>query len=286
MSMLFKQHYYYLVAGLPDLLLDEGRQKGSLAFFKSEFENNLDSEDYELVKLLFLKYDNDNLINLLFKKYRDFIQEANYSRDLLEEEIKQPDNRIVSYLSRFIEKFKADEHATEGVSWETELENDFYDFILTSENDFLRDWFTFDMNLRNVATGLTCRDHDMEPDAEIIGDNAIAHQIKRSNAGDFGLAQEFPEVDKIVSIWQTSHTLTEREKALDQLRWDWLEDHVFFHYFTIERLLAFLLRLEMVERWMQLDEESGKAMFDKLLESLGKEFTLPEEFSLQNVKRK
>ncbi len=284
--MLFKQQYYYLVAGLPDLLLDEGRQKGTLAFFKSEFENNLDGEDYDLVKLLFLKYDNDNLINLLAQKYRGFIEYANYPRDVLEEEMKQPDDRILPYLSHFIEKFKADEHAIEGASWETELENDFYDYLLTSQNDFLRDWFTFEMNLRNVTTGLACRDHEMDADTELIGDNAIAHQIKRSNAGDFGLAQEFPEVEKILSIWQTSLTLTEREKALDQVRWDWIEDRTFFHYFTIERLLAFLLRLEMVERWMQLDEESGKKMFEKLLESLGKEFSLPEEFGLQYVKRK
>lgn len=284
--MLFKRHYHYLVAGLPDLLLDEGRMKDSVAFFKHEFEMNLHPDDYHLVEYLFLKYDNANLLNLLFKKYDKFIDHGVYLRDTLEEEIKDPDKRILPHLRNFIHKFKADEQELPDASWETELDNDFFEYILHTENEFLREWFRFKMNLQNVTTALACRDHDISPENELIGKNTVTHQILRSSAQDFGLAQDFPEIEHILSAWENSDTLTEREKLIDQLKWDWIDDKIFFHYFTIERLLGFLLQLEMVERWKKLDEETGREMFEKLLDKLNESFELPEDFKLQNVKRK
>jgi len=284
--MLFKRNYYYLVAGLPDLLLDEGRQKASVAAFKYEFESNLHPDDYRLVKFLFLKYDNANLLNLLMKKYKKFIAFGNYSREILEDEIKNPQDRLLSYLTNFIVRFKSGERENPATSWETELDNDFFEYLLQTENQFLRDWFEFKMNLQNITTALACRDHDISPENDVIGNNVVTSHIKRSNANDFGLMQEFPEIEKILSEWETIKTLTEREKVLDLIKWQWIDDHVFFHYFTVERLLGFLLQLEMVERWMTLDEKTGRKMFEKLLENLNESFELPEEFNLQHVKRK
>ncbi len=284
--MLFNRNYYYLVAGLPDILLDEGRQKASIASFKYEFESSLHPDDYKLVKFLFLKYDNANLLNLLMKKYKKFIDFGNYSKDSMEDEIKTPEDRLLPYLTNFIVKFKSGEKENPATSWETVLDNDFFEYLLRTENQFLREWFEFKMNIQNITTALACRDHDISPENEVIGDNLVTSQIKRSSANDFGLAQEFPEIEKILSAWETSGTLTERERVVDLLKWEWIDDRVFFHYFTVERLLGFLLQLEMVERWMKLDEKTGRKMFEKLLEKLNESFELPEEFNLQHVKRK
>lgn len=284
--MLFNRNYYFLVAGLPDILLDEGRQKTTVAHFKEQFEHNLHPDDFRLVKYLFLKYDNANLINLLLKKYNKFIDFGNYSRDLMEDEIKDPQNRLLPYMTRFIHKYKTGEREISGVSWETELDNDFFFYLTHTENHFLSEWFEFKMNLQNITTALACRDHDISPENELIGKNTITEHILRSNANDFGLMQEFPTIEKILAAWENSETLTEREKAIDQIKWEWIDDKIFFHYFTVERLLGFLLQLEMVERWMKLEEETGRKMFDQLLKSLGEGFELPEEFNLQYVKRK
>jgi len=109
--------------------------------------------------------------------------------------------------------------------------------------------------------------------------------ISRSSTNDFGLHQEFPEIEKILQAWQHD-TIIERERYLDQFKWQWIDDQIFFHYFTIERLLGFLLQMEMVERWIKLDETTGQKMFDQLLGNMNKEYELPEEFNLQYVKRK
>jgi len=283
--MLFKENYHYLVAGLPDILLDEGRHKSSLAFFKAEFQNNLQPEDWALLNILFLKYDNANLLNLLLKKKNTFDDLGTYSHDFLQEQIKEPDHRIASYLKNFILKFKSGELETSGASWENELENDFYNFLNTTKNEFLKSWFAYTMNLQNITTALACRNHNMPIENQLIGNNIITEKIRHSNAGDFGLLQEFPEVEKILHIWQ-NETIIEREKALDMLKWDWIDNALFFHYFTIERIIGFTLQLEMVERWIKLDEETGSKLFDQLLSNMNKGYEIPAEFGLLYNKRK
>ena len=65
---------------------------------------------------------------------------------------------------------------------------------------------------------------------------------------------------------------------IDMLKWNCLEDEVFFHYFTIERIFVFLLRLEMIGRWISLDKEKGSELFRQLIQSLKEQVQIPEEF--------
>ncbi|EJX07566.1 hypothetical protein EVA_04325 [gut metagenome] len=72
--------------------------------------------------------------------------------------------------------------------------------------------------------------------------------------------------------------LVDREKKLDSLRWNWMEDAIFFDYFTIERIFAFLLKLEMIERWISLDKEKGSLLFRSIIDSLKNDVQIPAEF--------
>ena len=101
--------------------------------------------------------------------------------------------------------------------------------------------------------------------------------LRTSNARDFGLSGELDYFEPLIKIAETENLL-EREKKLDQLRWDWLEENTFFDYFTVERLFVFLLQLEMVERWIALDKEKGNQLFRKMIETLKNEVQIPEEF--------
>lgn len=282
--MLFKRHYYYEVAGLPDLFLDENRAKVSVAGFREEFRQKLHPDDYALVEVLFLKYDNKNLLNLLLKKDKPWQELANFSRELLEEEIRESDQRIPDYMRQFIEKFKSGERDDNNMLWETVLDSYFYEYLLSLDNDFLRNYYSFLLDFTNVATALALREHEMPPANQLIGDNVITQSILRSSARDFGVTQDFAEVEKIIAAWQSA-TITEREKNLDLIKWQWIDEHTFFEYFTIERLLAFMLQLEIAERWMLLDPETGRSMFDQLLDSLTRDYKLPEEFNLRQIKR-
>lgn len=283
--MLFKRHYYYEVAGLPDFFLDENRAKVSLEAFKEEFRKRLHPDDYALIEVLSLKYDNQNLLNLLLKKEKPWQELANYSRELFEEEIRESDGRIPQYMRDFITQFKNDEHEHNEIPWEAVLDRYFYDYLLSLNNDFLRKYFSFLLDFTNVTTALALREHEMPLSNQLIGDNVVTQSIQqRNSARDFGLAEDFEETEKILTAWQ-SGTITEREKNLDLIKWQWIDEHIFFEYFTIERLLAFMLQLEIAERWMRLDPETGRSMFDQLLDRLTRDYKLPDEFNLQQIKR-
>ncbi len=266
--------YYYLVASLPDIILD-GTKKGlTFVDFIDEIAEQIAPEDLSLLRLLQLPYDNKNCITLLEKSSKDFLPQGMFSREMLEEELKFPE-LIPAYMQRFIEAVKEEKLPYPECSLEDQLNWLFYEELAAHQNLFIRDWFTFDLNVRNVLAGLNCR---KQKDTEnfslstlIVGRNEVSQSILKSNAPDFSLSNQIPWIDKIVS--SSGDDLVTYEKNIDTLRWDMLNELTVFTYFQIETILAFCLKLDMVERWQQLDPETGKERLGRLLEELKTGFT-------------
>ena len=63
-------------------------------------------------------------------------------------------------------------------------------------------------------------------------------------------------------------TLLDLEKNIDLLRWDYLNELTVFTYFQIETILAFYIKLGIVERWQGLDPAVGEQHYTKLVEEL------------------
>lgn len=60
--------YYYLVAGLPELTLEDSKQSYTVADFKTEIYTGLSASDQKLIDLFYLKFDNANVLKLLKDK--------------------------------------------------------------------------------------------------------------------------------------------------------------------------------------------------------------------------
>jgi hypothetical protein len=54
------------------------------------------------------------------------------------------------------------------------------------------------------------------------------------------------------------------EELLNRARWNFLDDLEVGHYFDIEMILVYALRLQILERKALFDEEKGREMFDKI----------------------
>ena len=76
-------NYYCLVAGLPDLSLEDGKLNYTVANFKSEIYSELSEKDRKLIDLFYLKFDNANLLKLLKDKEAATDFEGNYSQNEL-----------------------------------------------------------------------------------------------------------------------------------------------------------------------------------------------------------
>lgn len=274
--------YYCLVAGLPDISLDDGKLSYSVSDFKTELYPDLSAQDRKLIDLFYLKFDNTAILKLLKNKDAVIGDKGNFSAEELLQLIEAvregdtPDKKYPSYLVNFVsqylqlsqdELYRADDL----------LAALYYSYGMSSNNAFIASWFEFNLNLNNSLAALAARKYKLEVSSVIVGATSICEQLRTSNARDFGLNETleyFEALQRIADIEE----LVEREKKVDMLKWKWLEDESFFHYFTIERIFVFLMQLEMIERWISLDKEKGNELFRKMIQDLKNEVQIPEEF--------
>ena len=275
--------YYYLVAGLPELTLEDSKLSYTVADFKAELYPDLSDEDKKLIDLFYLKFDNANVLKLLKDKDAAIDLRGNYSAEELVEFISSlkegdeiADAVFPSYLSTFIfEYFNAT--AEDDFLYEDRLAALYYEYAMKCKNKFVSSWFAFNLTMNNILVALTARKFKMDIAPLIVGDTEVCEALRTSGARDFGLTGEVDFLDQLVKISETEE-LVEREKKIDQLRWNWMEEATFFNYFTVERLFVFLLQLEMIERWISLDKEKGNQLFRSIIATLKDEVQIPAEF--------
>lgn len=273
-----KRNYYCLVAGLQDITLDIHKLSMGQVEFRNELQTEVHPQDYKLAQILFFPYDNKNLLNLITKKEEEFDERGNFTQDLLEANIKEITGDLPDYMNHFITSYKDNEPVYPNMSPENQLTALFYEYALSLDDKFLNEWFRFNRDLNNLLTALVCRRYDIPYEYQIIGRDDISETIRKSHARDFGLTAEIPYMDDLLNIAKEDD-IQQREKAVDQLRWNYLDDVTFFEYFTIDKILAFTLKLGMVERWLALDKDYGSQLFEELLQDLKSSYELPETFT-------
>ena len=276
-------NYYCLVTGLPELSLEDGKLSYTVANFKTEIYPELSKSDKKLVDLFYLKYDNQNLLALL-KDKEAVVDESlgNYSADELLgviasfKEETAPDKKFPSYFYDFSELYlNTPEEERFGI--EDKLHGFYYHYAMKCGNKFVSDWFELNLNINNILAAMAARKYKMDVTKVSVGSNFVAEALRSSNARDFGLADDLEYFEQLTRINDTVD-LVEREKKIDLLKWNWMEDNTFFNYFTIEKIFVFLMKLEMIERWVSLDKEKGNEMFRKLIDQLKDEVQIPQEF--------
>ena len=274
--MILKNNYYCFIAGLPEVFLDDRKLALSVNGFRELAREALKKEDVKLMELFFLPADNKQVLRLLNKMAPDTNLETVYPLQRLEDEITEPTNSLPAYLNRFIADFKR-EHLKYDVSPENVLSWMYYDHLMKSDSKFVRNYAEFVMNVKNLETALTCRKYGKEVAPEIIGDNVFSKALRTSNSKDFGLAMEFPYVEKVISLMGNTN-LVERERGLDLLLWDYIEEAVVYEYFSMDKVLSFMLELMIVERWSKMSSESGRKVFMEVVDKFRKSFEFAEEF--------
>lgn len=273
-------NYYDLVAGLPDIFLHDPRVPVTSAAFIEEIYGLVAEEDAQLLNSIRLPFDNKNLITILESRDRDFEPGGNYSQEQLLHEIKNSDT-LPEYMLILIDAHREGRELFPGLSLEDQLNWLFYDEMTGHENAFIADWFTFELNLRNILAGLNIRTalphlnerasgHDRGLASCIICRNEVAEALLKSNAADFGLVQLTPWIEKVLLF--PVQDSAEREKSIDQLRWDMLEELTTFTYFQIETILAFCIKSTLVERWITLRPAEGKRRLEMLVGEMTEKF--------------
>ena len=192
--------YYCLIAGLPDITLDDAKLTYSVADFKEELEPVLSKQDNTLARWFFFKFDNANLLSYLRKaSFSGFDARGVFSAedireicDMVKNQKKPPGKMSVpvyfteiirAYYARFDEEDAPAHH----ILWEDRLSSLYYNEAMTCKNDFLASWFELNLNIGNVMAVQNCREHGLDREAYIVGNNVVANQLRQSSSRDYSI---------------------------------------------------------------------------------------------------
>ena len=269
---MFKREYYCLVAGLPDLMLERDvKNFDSKALIEDVYERTKE-QDHKSIRELFLPYDHLNVHNLLQGREDLFNEKGFYSLEFLKEHLNTPEE-MPQYMIDIIRKFglghelgdQSDEyHNMAHYTWSR-----FYEEIETnSTNRFIRSWWHFDQILRNIQGAWMCRKLGIPMKEQLVGWGEIIDHFVKNNLPDFGLRHEVMLGDQIFNLLEEDLDILEREFRFDQIRWQIADELTIFNYFDIDKVLAFLAKVNILDRWMKLDKERGAVLFDGLVKTL------------------
>ena len=273
-------NYYCYIAGLPDIQIDNQKSIPAQEEILDELKQILSKGDMAMLDLLRLKYDNDNLLKFLANRDAELNPLGKLTSQDWAELIELIDNsdernpvrdaRLLKYMLDFYTTIR-NEQSEEKIDFaEDFLAALYYKYGMQCKNKFVADWFEFNLNINNILTALTCRKYGWDIKSAIVGDNIVAETIRNSvSARDFNLKAEIDYFDALVSISETANLL-DREHRIDALKWNWLEENTFFSSFSIEKVLSFWLRCELMHRWDNLSMEEGAEIFRQMINDLKK----------------
>ena len=136
------------------------------------------------------------------------------------------------------------------------LNKDFYLRALSHRDRFLREYFRFDLNVRNTKV------------------EYLNRELGRAAGTDIFLTDEngFEEEARLGVVLGSGDILS-REKGIDDLVWEKIESLTTFDYFDIDAILGFIAKLNIAMRWNRLDPETGREMFSRIVKEVRGSFT-------------
>ena len=175
---------------------------------------------------------------------------------------KTPDDYIEEIVSLCSEKDKAMIAFLMDGYKDENLNAGFYSTALLHKNAFIREYFRFDLNVRNAKVRYLNRALGRPADKDVLtfGEDA------NPKVQEF-LQEDFAEAVALEAVFSQKDILS-RERGIDDLMWEKISNMTLFNYFDINVILAFITKLNIVARWFKLDEQTGREMFKKLVDEV------------------
>ena len=140
---------------------------------------------------------------------------------------------------------------------------EFYREVLSGKVGFLREFFKFDLDVRNQKVRYLNQALGRDPEKDILS-------LRDSEDEDTGVEPEeaeFKESAKLQSILE-GHDILARERGIDDLYWEKIDEITLFDYLNFDKILGITVKMMIIRRWLILDEETGRAMFKKLVDEV------------------
>ena len=141
-------------------------------------------------------------------------------------------------------------------SYEPETLNaEFYLKAEKSRNRFIREFFSLDLGVRNTKVEYLNRKLGRPEGTDILIPDPESDSV------------EFEKKEEVNAILEGGDILA-RERGLDDFYWKSADELTVLDVFDLDVILAFVVKLKLVERWLRLDEATGRELFRKLVKEI------------------
>jgi len=273
------KNFYYFVTGLKDLpFIDE---KVLFEYTVSDLIKDINLEipkKYSKVIYDYLLYfDNINLINLLSEK-KDFYNIGNFNIEELNEIIKEYKAKseyavsftIPTYWNNFILNFIDNKREYSNLLPLDELLVYYYKYIAASKNTIFKKYIEYDFNLKNLAAAINCKKYKIGKEDFILPINEFSLRLVKEQSYDAIIKEEFDLLTEELSFLEKLNIL-ELELKLDYKRIAYIDELTTYEYFSIDKILAYLIKLSIVERWTKIDVDKGIQIFNSITNNIKNE---------------
>ena len=169
--------------------------------------------------------------------------------DQVRELLSAKDNEVLDFI---IKGFDKDQIGLE-----------FYKEALSHRLGFIREFFLFDFNVRNQKVRYLNQALGRAAEKDVL-------KLTDPEAEENGLETEEPEFKESARLQKIleGNDILSRERGIDDLYWEKIDEITLFDYLNFDKILGVTVKMMIIRRWLILDEETGRAMFKKLVDEV------------------
>lgn len=137
-------------------------------------------------------------------------------------------------------------------AWDGEkLCGEFYRKAAQSRSAFIRGYLEYDLLMRNAKVAW------------------LNKSLGRPEGQDMmpGAPEDFEDEARVAEVLSQDDILG-RERGLDDLLWQRIDSLTIMHVFDLDVILGFVAKLKIVDRWISLDESTGRELFHRLVKEI------------------
>ena len=279
-------NYYTLGAELPDLAVDDPKLDMTTEEFVNELRAQATPRDRRLIDLVLLRGDNRNLIALLrdkelpeefmptaipVERLRELVESTREwiesgKDDLTRKRWKDIPDYLVNFTEEYLSgKWEESPHFPEDI-----LHGAYMDYAARNANAFLTHWFKVNQYILNILAAVTAKKYDLDTKKYLVGESELVQTLRSGVWSELTILDDADIIADIMKIGEEID-LVHRERRIDEFKWKLLDRLTFADPFSIDAMLAYLLRLQILQRWTELDRERGIKRFKELIAELSKQ---------------
>lgn len=253
-------NYYFLGTLLPELHIGEPPEIG-FAELDQLLKDNLSDSDYAKTRTIRNLYDISNL--RAYWKGDALDPNGNFNASELEEALVTR-SLLPQFIFDFMDKYESNE---ERLKHYPELLAIFFRNAIKNASGFFKYYLTLERELRLILVAFRAkklgRDVYTELQYEDPEEDFIAQILAQKDSTSYEPPEKYEEIKTLFEQYYDNPI--ELQKALLEYRFQKIEEKLGLELFSMDRVLAYMIELIMVERWQKMDKQKGLEIVDSML---------------------